>query len=136
MLSIPIHPPKNGNNLSLVQGRSYEWRTIMTKKLFALLILSLALAACEPASTENNSNANSNARPNNPTASTPAPVSPEPSPSVKLQLKAGDKVRVSLNGSATDATVVSVDEKSSKVTVKVEGQKEEKTFAISDVTKN
>jgi hypothetical protein len=63
-------------------------------------------------------------------------VSPEPSPSVKLQLKAGDKVRVTLNGSATDATVVSVDEKSGKVTVKVEGQKEEKTFAISDVTKN
>lgn len=107
----------------------------MTKKLFALLTLSLALAACEPASTENNSNANSNARPN-PTASTPVPVSPEPSPSVRPQLKAGDKVKVTLNGTANDATVVSVDEKSGKVTVRVEGQKEEKTVAIADVTKN
>ena len=108
----------------------------MTKKLFALVILSLTLAACEPASTENNTNANSNARPNNPTASTPAPASPEASPSVKAQLKAGDKVKVTINGSATDATVVSVDEKSGKVTVKVEGQKEEKTVAIADVIKN
>ena len=108
----------------------------MTKKLFALVILSLSLAACEPASTENNSNANSSTRPNNPPASTPAPVSPEPSPSVKPQLKAGDKVKVTLNGSVNDATVVSVDEKSGKVTVKVEGLKEEKTGAITDVTKN
>jgi sRNA-binding protein len=108
----------------------------MTKRLLALVILSLSLAACEPASTENNSNANSNTRPNNPTASAPAPVSPEPSPSVKPQLRAGDKVKVTLNGSVNDATVVSVDEKSGKVTVKVEGQKEEKTVAITDVTKN
>ena len=108
----------------------------MTKKLFALVILSLTLAACEPASTENNTNANSNAKSNNAAASTPAPASPEPSPSVRAQLKAGDKVKVTINGSATDATVVSVDEKSGKVTVKVEGQKEEKTVAIADVTKN
>ena len=107
----------------------------MTKKLFALVILSLTLAACEPASPENNTNANSNAKSNNPAASTPAPASPEPSPSVKAQLKAGDKVKVNINGSATDATVVSVDEKSGKVTVKVEGQKEEKTVAISAVVK-
>jgi hypothetical protein len=108
----------------------------MTKKLFAVMLLSLTLSACEGGGTENNSNANSNARPNNPTASTPAPVSPEPSPPVKPQLKAGDKVKVTLNGSATEATVVSVDEKSGKVKVKVEGQKEEKTVAITDVIKN
>jgi sRNA-binding protein len=105
----------------------------MTKKLFAVMLLSLTLSACEPSSTENSSNANSNAKP---AASTPAAVSPEPSPSVKPQLKAGDKVKVTINGSATDATVVSVDEKSGKVTVKVEGQKEEKTVAIADVIKN
>ena len=108
----------------------------MTKKLFALVLLSLTIAACEPAGTENNSNANSNAGPNTPAASTPAPVSPEPSPSPKPQLKAGDKVKITINGSATDATVVSVDEKSGKVTVKVAGQKEEKTVAIADVIKN
>src|SRR5260221_467297 len=106
---------------------------MMTKKLFAVMLLSLTLSACETGGTENNSNANSNARP---AASTPAPVSPEPSPSVKPPLKAGDKVKVTINGAATDATVVSVDEKSGKATVKVEGQKEEKTVAISDVIKN
>jgi sRNA-binding protein len=107
----------------------------MTKKFFAVMLLSLTIAACEPASTENNANANSNARP---AASSPAPVSasPEPSASVKPQVKAGDKVKITINGSATDATVVSVDEKSGKVTVKVEGQKEEKTVAIADVIKN
>ncbi len=104
----------------------------MTKKLFAVMLLSLTIAACEPASTENNSNANSNARP---AASTPAPASPELSPSAKPQLKAGDKVKVTINGAATDATVVSVDEKSGKATVRVEGQKEEKTVSIAEVIK-
>jgi sRNA-binding protein len=111
----------------------------MTKKLFAIVLLSLTLAACEPASTDNNSNANSNATPNTPAAaaSTPAPVSPSPEPSAALkpQVKAGDKVKVTINGSAKDATVVSVDEKAGKVTVKVQGQKEEKTVAIADVIK-
>jgi sRNA-binding protein len=107
----------------------------MTKKFFAVMLLSLTIAACEPASTENHANANSNARP---AASSPAPVSasPEPSASVKPQVKAGDKVKITISGSATDATVVSVDEKSGKVTVKVEGQKEEKTVAIADIIKN
>jgi hypothetical protein len=44
-------------------------------------------------------------------------------------------VKVTINGTATDATVVSVDEKAGKVTVKVQGQKEEKTVALADVTK-
>jgi sRNA-binding protein len=108
----------------------------MTKKLFAVVLLSLTLAACEPASTENSSNAN-NPKPNTNTATTPAPVapSPEPSSSVKPPVKAGDKVKVTINGAATDATVVSVDEKSGKVTVKIQGQKEEKTVAIADIVK-
>jgi sRNA-binding protein len=106
----------------------------MTKKLFAIVLLSLILAACEPASTEN---ANSNTRPATPAASTPAPVapSPEPTAAVKPQIKAGDKVKVTINGTATDATVLSVDEKLGMVTVKIQGQKEDKTVAIADVTK-
>jgi DNA-binding protein YbaB len=44
-------------------------------------------------------------------------------------------VKVTVNGAATDATVVRVDEKSGKVTVKLQGQKEEKTVAIADVVK-
>ena len=105
----------------------------MTKKLFALVILSLTLAACEPSTNENNSNA----KPATAPVSTPAPVSPspEPSPAAKPSLKAGDKVKITINGFATDATVVSVDEKAGKVTVKVPGQKEEKTVAITDVVK-
>ena len=104
------------------------------KKLFALALLSLTLAACEPSTNENNSNA----KPSTPAASTPAPLmtpAAESSPTVKPQLKAGDKVKVTINGAATDATVVSVDEKAGKVTVKVQGQKEEKTVAITDVVK-
>jgi len=109
----------------------------MTKRLFAVVLLALTLAACEPSSTDNNSNTNG-VKPNtNTAASTPAPVtpSPEPSVSVKPQLKAGDKVKITIKGAATNATVVSVDEKSGKVTVKVQGQKEEKTVAIADVVK-
>lgn len=104
------------------------------KKLFALGLLSLTLAACEPASTDNT---NSNARPAAAATSTPAPItpSPEPTASVKPAVKAGDKVKVTINGTATEATVVSVDEKAGKVTVKVAGQKEDKTVAIADVTK-
>jgi hypothetical protein len=40
-----------------------------------------------------------------------------------------------LNGSSSDATVVSVDEKAGKVTVKIQGQKEDKTVALAAVTK-
>jgi len=105
------------------------------KKLFALVLLSLTIAACEPGTNENNSNA----KPSTPAASTPVPAVPpaatDPSPTVKPQLKAGDKVKVTINGSATDATVVSVDEKAGKVTVKVQGQKEDKTVAITDAVK-
>jgi sRNA-binding protein len=107
----------------------------MTKKLFAVVLLSLTLAACEPASTDNNANAN-NAKPNtNTPAATPAPVAPSPEPSAPVKLKAGDKVKATIDGSATDATVVSVDEKSGKVTLKIQGQKDEKTIAIADVVK-
>ena len=104
------------------------------KKLFALAFLSLTLAACEPASTDNT---NSNTKPATPVAATPGPVTPSPEAiaSVKPPVKAGDKVKVTINGTATEATVVSVDEKAGKVTVKIAGQKEDKTVAIADVTK-
>lgn len=104
----------------------------MTKKLFVVVLLSLTLAACEPSSTDNANKASST-----PVAATPAQPSPttEPLASVKPPVKAGDKVKVTTNGSATDATVVSVDEKAGKVTVKIQGQKEEKTVALADVVK-
>ena len=104
------------------------------KKIFALALLSLSLSACESAT--DNSNAN---KPGSitTTPATPAPSSPTPEvvASVKPQLKAGDKVKVTINGSATEATVVSVDEKAGKVTVKIQGQREEKTVAIGDIVR-
>ena len=104
----------------------------MMKKIFALALLALWLAACEPSTTDN-ANVNSNARAtNSPVAATPTP---EPSSSVKPELKAGDKVKVTIGGTAAEATVVSVDEKAGKATVKIHGQKEEKTVAIADIVK-
>ena len=44
-------------------------------------------------------------------------------------------MKVTINGTASDATVVSVDEKAGKATVKIQGQKEEKTVALSAIAK-
>lgn len=110
----------------------------MTKKIVALLVLTLSLAACDSSSTETNSNANNPAKANTNDQVSPTPIpslTPEPSVSVKSQLKAGDKVKVAVNGSLTDATIVRVDEKSGKVTVKIQGQSEEKTVPISDLVR-
>ena len=114
----------------------------MTRNIFAMLLLSLTITACDSSPNNNNSNTNSNASANansqvSPTPVAPTPVAPtsEPSVSVQPQLKAGDKVKVAINGTSTDATVVRVDEKLGKVTVKLDGQSEEKTVAIGDVTK-
>ena len=112
----------------------------MTTKLFAVVLLASALAACDPGSTsENTNNANRNidhpapASPNTGAnePATPAPATTTPS---TAQFKAGDKVKVNANGSSSDATVVSVDEKLGKVTVKLSSGAE-KTVALSDVTK-
>ena len=105
------------------------------KKILAIALLSLGLAACEPSITDN-SNANSNARASNGLA-TPAPTSPTPEPaaSAKPEVKAGDKVKVTIGGTAAEATVVSVNEKAGKVTVRIQGQKDEKTVAIADIVK-
>jgi sRNA-binding protein len=112
----------------------------MTTKLFAVVLLALALAACDSGSTpESTTNANRNASPGTSAGpnsgvneqATPAPAASTPS---TPQFKAGDKVKVKSNGSSSDATVVSVDEKLGKVVVKLSGG-EEKTVALSDVTK-
>lgn len=106
----------------------------MMKKVFAIALMTLGLAACEPGNTDN-SNANSGTRANSgPVAATPAPASPTPEPA-KPELKAGDKVKVTIGGSAAEATVVSVDEKSGKATVRIKGQKEDKTVAVGDIVK-
>ena len=68
-------------------------------------------------------------------AATVAPITAPASPAAATQFKAGDKVKVTINGTASDATVVSVDEKAGKATVKIQGQKEDKTVALSAVSK-
>jgi len=106
----------------------------MWMKIFGAVVLALALTACE---SENTNTANEN----KPAAATPAPATPAAttappsSPAASLQVKAGDKVKVNANGSSTDATVVSIDEKAGKVTVKMAGQKENKTVPLSDIVR-
>ena len=106
----------------------------MTRTVFALLFLCLGIAACDPPAADPNANANTKANANVQAPATPAatPVT-EATPAVKPPLKAGDKVKVTANGSTVEATIVSVDEKAGKVTVKVQGETKEKTVAIADV---
>lgn len=106
----------------------------MTKKIFAVLLLSLAVSACESNPAETNSNAsNANAKAPAQASPTMAPSpSPEPSP-FTTQLKAGDKVKIMVDGSPTEATVVSVDEKLNKVTVKVQSESKERTVGGADI---
>src|SRR5215510_3220955 len=109
----------------------------MTRRLILLLTLTFvfAVSACESAENENNSNANAS-RP----AVTPATLAPAATPAQEAspansELKAGDKVKISTNGSSAEATVVSVDAKAGKVTVRIQGEKQDKTVPLVDVSK-
>jgi sRNA-binding protein len=105
----------------------------MIKKVFAILLLSLAATACESNPTETN----------NATPSPAAQISPTPAPSPSADTsavapaawKAGDKVKVTINGSAVAATIVSVDEKAAKATIKVQGETKERTVNLADIAK-
>jgi len=104
----------------------------MTRKIFALMALSVVLSACESTETEPATQKPTPAVQASPTPATSA--SPEPGTSPGSQLKTGDKVKA-VNGSFNEATVISVDEKSAKVTIKIVGQAAEKTVALSEVVK-
>ena len=108
----------------------------MTMKILAVAALALALTACE---SENANNSNENKPAATPAAASPATTAPAATPvatpAAATQFKAGDKVKVNINGSSSEATVVSVDEKAGKATVKIQGQKEDKTVALSAVSK-
>ena len=106
----------------------------MTTKLFAVVILALALSACDSSTTpEGATNANRTSSPSTAPIDQATPAPPSTTSSA-AQFKAGDKVKVTIAGKASDATVVSVDEKQGKVIVKTSGG-EEKTVALGDVTK-
>ena len=106
----------------------------MTTKLLAVLALCVLIGACEPASNE------TTPAPSPATQSTATPA-PSPSPeatapaSAAATLKAGDKVKVTINGSAVEATIVSIDEKAAKATIKVQGETKERTVNLSDIVK-
>jgi len=107
----------------------------MMKKMIAVAFLSMALSACESSTTENE---NTNAGPK-PGATTQAPATPAATPEVNssgtTQFKAGDKVKVNSNGTTATATVVSIDEKAGKATVRIDGEKQDKTVSIADIAK-
>lgn len=107
----------------------------MTRKVLALLIVSVALTACESNPTE--SDTNNGPKPSPTVQASPTPVtvpSPELNPSPTTQIRAGDKVKA-VDGSFNGATVISVDEKSGRITVKIQGQTGERTVALTQVTK-
>ena len=106
------------------------------KRLFALLLLSTALSACDSSTADNAANNNSRTA-GNQTAATPAATpatTPESTAATASQFKAGDKVKVKIEGKPADATVVSIDSKTNHATVKLAGGAE-KTVPVSDVSK-
>ena len=100
----------------------------MTTKLIAVLALCVLIAACEPATDVAKPAASPAAQ-----STTPAP-SPSPE-ATATAWKTGDKVKVTINGAAVEATVVSIDEKALKATVKVQGETKERTVNLSDIVK-
>ena len=103
----------------------------MTTKLLAVLALCVLIAACEPATDVTKPAASPAVQ----STSTPAP-SPSPEATAPAAAwKTGDKVKVTINGAAVEATVVSIDEKALKATVKVQGETKERTVNLSDIVK-
>jgi sRNA-binding protein len=106
----------------------------MTTKLLAVLSLCVLIAACEPAANENKPE---------PSPAVPSTATPGPSPSPEATapasaaaaLKTGDKVKVTINGAAVEAIIVSIDEKGAKATVKIHGETKERTVNLSDIVK-
>jgi len=106
----------------------------MTTKLLAVLSLCVLIAACEPATDVTK-----------PSASPPVTSTATPAASPSLEattpastapaLKAGDKVKVTINGAALEATIMSIDEKLGKASVKVQGETKERTVNLSEIVK-
>ena len=104
----------------------------MTTKLLALLCLALVLGACESNSNETQPSASPAAQVS-PTPAEHAP--PEAVPTASAAFKAGDKVKVKISGTATEATIVSIDEKAGTASVKVQGETKERTVNLSEIVK-
>lgn len=104
----------------------------MTTKIFAVLALALFISACEPTSSETSPAPSPTVQP----AATPASTaSAEASPVANIAFKAGDKVKVTINGSTVAATIVSSDEKAGNAVIKVAGETKERTVNLSEIVK-
>src|SRR5438093_343945 len=104
----------------------------MATKLISILALALLLGACESTPPD----AKPSATPNAQATATPAPIaSPEATTIAAVAWKAGDKVKVTINGAPVDATIISIDEKAAKATVKVQGETKERTVNLSELAK-
>src|SRR5262245_3953931 len=106
---------------------------MLIKNILAVAFLALTVAACDSSSNDTPANANPPAKAT-PAQTTPAAPSVEVSPAAPAQIKAGDKVKAA-NGSFSDATVISVDDKTGKATIKVQGESKERTIALSEIVK-
>jgi uncharacterized lipoprotein len=122
-----LSPFTNDENRSASKSRAdiMNGGKIMTTKLFAVVILALALAGCDSSSTpESTANANRSSSPSttaSPATNAAEQTTPAATTTTAAAFKAGDKVKVTIAGKASDATVVSFDEKAAKVVVKISG---------------
>ena len=104
----------------------------MTTKIFAVLALALLISACEPNSNDSTPGPSPTAQP----VATQAPSpSAEQTAAAPVAFKAGDKVKVTINGSAVEATIVSIDDKAGKAVVKVAGETKDRTVNLSEIVK-
>ena len=104
----------------------------MTTKIFAVLALALLISACESTSPDATPTPSPTAQQAATPASTTSAETDHPAP---ITFKAGDKVKATINGSAVDATIISVDDKAGKAVVKVAGETKERTVNLSEIVK-
>jgi len=105
----------------------------MTTKILAVLALALLISACEPTSPDATPSPSPTAQPAATAAATTPTETDHPAPNIAL--KAGDKVKVTINGSTAEATIVSVDDKAGKAVIKVAGETKERTVNLSEIVK-
>jgi hypothetical protein len=101
----------------------------MATRILCVLALALVISACEGTSPDETKPAAS------PSAQPTATQAPSPSPAAPAAFKAGDKVKVTINGTGLDATIVSIDEKAATASVKVQGETKERTVNLSEIVK-
>src|SRR5690349_7298535 len=105
----------------------------MTTKILAVMALALLISACEPNSTETNPSPSPTVQPAATPASTASAETDHPAPNIAF--KAGDKVKVTINGSSVEATIVSFDDKAGRAVIRVAGETKERTVSVSEIVK-